>query len=179
MSPTAREYTWLGTDHPTTLPLDLPTVALTLENSHHYALNSSTAAAAFHSLYPAGSLGFLRLGPHDRFFGLAMYHQLHCVDSLRRAILGLAPHGETRLGKMGKEGWQEDHVGHCLNYLRQSILCAADLTLEPEVVEGEMDAEEGLGVTHVCKDWSAVRGFAERNYEEWVGRTAKKAKGRR
>jgi len=53
-----------------------------------------------------------------------------------------------------------DHTDHCLNYLRQTILCSADLTLEPELVEGSNDAGEGLAVTHVCRDRSKV-------YEEW------------
>lgn len=59
------------------------------------------------------------------------------------------------------------HASHCLNYLRQTILCAADLTLEPEIELGSGNVGEGLGVTHVCKDWSKVHEFATRNWEEW------------
>lgn len=167
LSPLQNEYSWLGNDHPLTLPLDLPFVALTLENSRHYSLDDPNADAEFQSIYPGKSLGFVHLGPERRFFGLSMYHQIHCLDSLRLAVLGVRPHGEHRLGQSGNAHWEMDHVHHCLNYLRQTILCAADLTLEPEVEEGSDDAGEGLGVTHVCKDWSMAYQYVERNFEEW------------
>ncbi|KAH8101717.1 hypothetical protein BXZ70DRAFT_999655 [Cristinia sonorae] len=59
------------------------------------------------------------------------------------------------------------HATHCLNYLRQTILCSADVTLEPEVVEGSRDVGEGVGVVHVCCDWSKVYDFVEKNEAEW------------
>ncbi|EMD36960.1 hypothetical protein CERSUDRAFT_95228 [Gelatoporia subvermispora B] len=160
------DYTWEANDHPPYLPLDLGApVALTLEDSRHYALDTPDAPAEYRSLYPGDGLGFVRLGPQRRFFGLAMYHQLHCLDSLRGAILGTH---HMRSGGGEKEKRDVEHSAHCLNYLRQSILCAADVTLEPEVVRGSEDVEEGLGVTHVCRDWSRVYDFAERNWQEWV-----------
>lgn len=98
-----------------------------------------------------------------------MYHQIHCLDALRLAIQGKKPHGEHNLGSSGKEHWQENHSDHCLNYLRQTILCNADLTLEEEFPEeGSHDVGEGLGAKHVCRDWSLVHEYVERNYEEWV-----------
>jgi len=135
---------------------------MTLENSLHYGLNNSIAGAEFRSLYPGPSMGFIRLGPHHRFFGISMYHQLHCLESLRLAMLGMRPHNEPS-GEGIEESWATDHAAHCLNYLRQTSLCAADLTLEPEVVEGSGDVGQGLGVTHVCRDWSVVNDFTERN----------------
>ncbi|KAI0062553.1 hypothetical protein BV25DRAFT_643907 [Artomyces pyxidatus] len=167
LSQTLHEYSWLGDDYPLTLPLDLPTAALPLENSRHYSLDGPDADAEFQSIYPGRSRGFVRLGPNKRFFGLSVYHQIHCLDSLRLAILGIRPHDEHRLGESGTAHWEMDHVHHCLNYLRQTILCASDLTLEPEVVEGSNDAEEGLGVTHVCRDWSTVHRYVEKNFEDW------------
>ncbi|TFK41685.1 hypothetical protein BDQ12DRAFT_392738 [Crucibulum laeve] len=168
----ADQYTWLEGDYPNALPLDLPQAALTIENSHHYALNAPSSDAEYLSMYP-GQLGFLRLGPNKRFFGIAMYHQLHCLDSLRQAII----HGpdwmhHSRRAMMGGadplgKRDQVPHADHCLNYLRQTILCSADMTLEPELVLGSQDVGEGLAVTHVCKDWSAVHDFAEKNWEEW------------
>lgn len=161
------------------LPLDLgPPVALTLEDTRHYALDTPDAPAEYRSLYPGDGLGFIRLGPDRRFFGLAIYHQMHCLDSLREAILGKH---HMRAGYALRDGGQEaegkgaaqrkrdvEHSAHCLNYLRQGILCAADVTLEPEIAEGAQDVGEGLAVTHVCRDWSKVYEFAERNWEEWV-----------
>ncbi|EIM87135.1 uncharacterized protein STEHIDRAFT_96132 [Stereum hirsutum FP-91666 SS1] len=158
----------MNDDYPHTLPLDLPFVSMTLENSRHYTLSSPTSDADFQSIYPSSSLGFVRLGPKKRFFGLSMYHQIHCLDALRLAIQGKNPHGEHNLGSSGKEHWKEDHSDHCLNYLRQTILCNADLTLEEEFPEeGSSDVGEGLGAKYVCKDWSLVYVYVERNFEEW------------
>ncbi|KAF8888844.1 hypothetical protein BD779DRAFT_1672162 [Infundibulicybe gibba] len=160
------KYSWVGNDFPNALPINLDSVAMTIENSRHYALNAPNSDAEYQSLYP-GELGFLRLGPHHRFFGIAMYHQLHCLNSLRKAIIhGGEGHGHGERGA-GEKREQVPHVHHCLNYLRQTILCNADLTLEPEIVLGSQDVGEGLGVTHVCKDWSALHHFIDRNYEEW------------
>jgi len=94
-----------------------------------------------------------------------MYHQMHCLDSLRFSILG-RNHPARRDNGM-KDKRMVDHAQHCLNYLRQTILCAADLTLEPEVVLGSGDVAEGLFATHVCRDWSKVHTFVEENFKEW------------
>ncbi|KAI0342384.1 hypothetical protein BDW22DRAFT_1357718 [Trametopsis cervina] len=164
---------WLDGDYPPYLPLPLgPPVALTLEDSRHYALSSADADAEWESVYPGGGLGFVRLGPHKRFFSLSMFHQMHCLDSLRRAVLGREHSHGAREGGSGEEevlhGRDVEHSAHCLNYLRQTVLCAADLTLEPEIgEEGSQEVGEGLGVTHVCRDWGKVYDFAKRNWEQW------------
>ncbi|KAJ5589370.1 hypothetical protein N7537_012048 [Penicillium hordei] len=55
--------------------------------------------------------------------GLDSVHQLHCINQVRKAFspeyyptLDLSPHG-TKI-----------HIDHCLDYLRQSIQCSADMT---------------------------------------------------
>lgn len=156
---------WLADDYPPYLPLDLgPPVVLTLEDSRHYSLNETSTDFEWESLYPGKDLGFIRLGPQKRFFGLSMYHQLHCLDSLRRAILG-GTHGHGRTSQTFKR--DVEHSSHCLNYLRQTVLCAADLTLEEELAAGTQDVGEGLSAIHVCRDWSRVQKFAQANWEEW------------
>ncbi|OJJ42563.1 hypothetical protein ASPZODRAFT_1305186 [Penicilliopsis zonata CBS 506.65] len=69
--------------------------------------------------------------PDPRFDGkdtaaaLSMFHQLHCLASFRSAI------------QMAREGvdpgldWQDNsHWPHCLDYMRKTVLCWADGTLE-------------------------------------------------
>ena len=61
------------------------------------------------------------------------------------------------------------HATHCLNYLRQNILCAADLTLESTYVRTFADGSQHLGVSgdgavHDCKNWVEVREILEENY---------------
>ena len=51
-----------------------------------------------------------------------------------------------------------NHPEHCFDYLRQSVMCAADLTLEKARVDpdGHRRATDGWGTSHVCKDWGQV-----------------------
>jgi hypothetical protein len=58
---------------------------------------------------------------------------------------------------------------HCLNFFRQHFLCAADDTLEPGDVLGKvgMGDGNGNGFVRVCRDWSAVYDFSDRNLVEF------------
>ncbi|KAF9218572.1 hypothetical protein BS17DRAFT_762184 [Gyrodon lividus] len=110
-------------------------------------------------MIPRGK-GFLQLGREGQIYELSLYHQLHCLDGLRRAFLA----GSCEAEHMA---W---HIHHCLNHLRQSILCAADTTLEPAsdyVINGKhTPGASGMNVVHRCRDWEQVREYAERNYDD-------------
>jgi hypothetical protein len=57
------------------------------------------------------------------------------------------------------------HSAHCFDYLRQSILCAADT-----ILEGKTDAGPGWGSQHQCKDYDAVLAWAnERTVVNFIG----------
>ena len=47
------------------------------------------------------------------------------------------------------------HSAHCFDYIRQSIICAADTSLE-----GKADADPGWGSKHECKDYDALLAWA-------------------
>lgn len=63
------------------------------------------------------------------------------------------------------------HVHHCLIYLRQMLLCNADLTLEPashkqRTPDGKLaETVTGVGVMHRCVDWEQLWEYVESNYE--------------
>ena len=108
------------------------------------------------SLFPKDH-GYVSIGPDNRFFAVSMFHQLHCLNTLRVAAI----RNNTEFG----------HITHCLNYLRQAILCQADVTLEESEVDTRPDGmldtgATGVGVAHVCRDWTQVRQFVEKNYYE-------------
>ncbi|KIM89628.1 hypothetical protein PILCRDRAFT_1964 [Piloderma croceum F 1598] len=134
------QYSYIGDDHPTELPLRLDNVAMKFEDmaqGNHYSISGVYAWLDWHSLdyFPKGP-GFVRLGPNGRQFGVSMFHQIHCLNMIRMALIN------------GADG----HSGHCMNFLRQAILCAADTTIE--------DTAE---VTHVCKDWTQVYAHVTEN----------------
>ncbi|KAF2710789.1 hypothetical protein K504DRAFT_376102 [Pleomassaria siparia CBS 279.74] len=61
---------------------------------------------------------------------IAMFHQMHCLAAMR-SVIQRAREGED----VGKD-WTDDlHWPHCFDYLRMSILCFADSTLESLTVE--------------------------------------------
>jgi hypothetical protein len=53
------------------------------------------------------------------------------------------------------------HTRHCLNLLREVVLCTSDTTLDPLNTPHGTD---GVGVVHVCRDWQKVYDFVEDNH---------------
>ncbi|KAF8959149.1 hypothetical protein BDZ97DRAFT_1667613 [Flammula alnicola] len=152
MTTNSTEY--VGFDFPRELPGKYGEVALLFEkNDTSYPLTDNDA---WNSLVPP-ELGLTRIGPKGRPFGLAIYHQLHCLNSIRYmymvARLGLTLDSNVDTSYM--------HNTHCIHFLRQGLLCHPDLTLIP--VNGTQ------GELHRCRDWSKIRKFVEDNQDEWKG----------
>ncbi|TFK53102.1 hypothetical protein OE88DRAFT_1697616 [Heliocybe sulcata] len=135
--------------YPTYLPLSLPPVVMPIHDSVHYNINSSTAAREWAALFPEGG-GFVYLGSEYQQFGISMFHQLHCLEAVRRAILDKSA---------------SQHTQHCLSYLRQMILCRADLRLEP-VIEPYLRREVDASGDRTCRDWTLVYQAVEENHAE-------------
>ncbi|EIW55055.1 uncharacterized protein TRAVEDRAFT_22847 [Trametes versicolor FP-101664 SS1] len=144
--PTPITYSYVGDDFPTELPTRLAAVGLVVEDgAPRFSL---TADNEWATVYPAND-GFTALGPANRTFLVAMVHQMHCLDVLR---VGFAMHGAPEYTA---------HAEHCLRYLRQAILCAADPTLEPSTPRLNKHREwthaaSGEGSVHRCRDWTAL-----------------------
>lgn len=57
-----------------------------------------------------------------------------------------------------------DHTSHCFEYLRASLICAADSNLEPfrskfEGMHG--NGVDGFGSNHQCRDFDKVYAWAD------------------
>ncbi|EGN98534.1 hypothetical protein SERLA73DRAFT_183584 [Serpula lacrymans var. lacrymans S7.3] len=145
------QYSYVGDDHPTELPIRLDSVAMTFENTDRYGTAGTMSWYDWHSLdhFPKGH-GFVRLGPDGRIFGVSMFHQIHCLDMIRESFIKGV----------------NSHSGHCLNFLRQAILCNSDITLDPINIEidGKIVGTDGTGVTHVCRDWTQIYDFVRENH---------------
>lgn len=66
------------------------------------------------------------------------------------------------------------HLAHCFDYLRQGVMCAGDMTLEPAFeLTGEdagVKAVNGWNVEHQCKNYQMIYDFAEEHrYENTSG----------
>jgi len=57
-----------------------------------------------------------------------------------------------------------DHVNHCFDYLRQAIMCSADMSLEKVKVDEYGNpklAVRGWGTEHKCRNWETVLAFVD------------------
>ncbi|RYP59323.1 hypothetical protein DL769_008587 [Monosporascus sp. CRB-8-3] len=79
---------------------------------------------------------------------MSVFHQLHCLSYIVE---------HYQQGYAGVELTDEvaHHSAHCFDYLRQSIMCAADTNLE-----GETDAGPGWGSEHECTDYDVLLSWA-------------------
>ena len=124
------------------------------EDTVHYPISGDDALEQWETQFPALGQGWVCLGPGRRRFALTMYHELHCLGRLRVAL----GDGANRTQEV-----QDEHVQHCLNYLRMTALCRADITLEP-VIDSSLAVD--LTQPHLCRDWVQVYEEASRNVKE-------------
>ncbi|KAK1975220.1 hypothetical protein LZ30DRAFT_738245 [Colletotrichum cereale] len=98
-------------------------------------------------------------------------HQLHCLYSTKHAFYDLYYNrtGDKTEPLFGV-GWQLEHLNHCWDYVRQTIMCQPDLTIE---WRGEHEGT-GWGYERQCKDWGPLekhritndRGILALGYEK-------------
>jgi hypothetical protein len=133
--------------YPSQLPMNPGHIHLKMVDTNRFQILGDNDEEDWNRLYPQG-YGFAYLGESHEMFGVSMFHQFHCLQTIRQAIIDRDIYG---------------HAQHCLTYLRNAILCSSDLTLEPQFEPGKVD---GLGVTHQCRNWTAVYEWLDNNYAE-------------
>ncbi|EMF12706.1 uncharacterized protein SEPMUDRAFT_44288 [Sphaerulina musiva SO2202] len=95
-------------------------------------------------------------------YGISMFHQLHCLNFLRFA------YWPDTVEDMPAEE-VAFHRDHCLDYIRQGIMCAGDATFEPLTEAGI----NGMGATHQCRDFDKLFawGYSNRSNKKSSGYT--------
>ncbi|MCJ1301985.1 hypothetical protein MMC08_004786, partial [Hypocenomyce scalaris] len=143
-------------------------VSITFVDGGEFTRNDSYGDQLWNGLVPIGA-GYIRV-PNPRQFNLppsealeddgsgyaemyqaSVVHQLHCMGVLRNY---------TRAYETGLPipSGGHLHVRHCIEYVRQAILCTADTTLEQANAGGAFNAQ---GAVHQCRDWNLVKAFLE------------------
>ncbi|KAG7447660.1 uncharacterized protein BT62DRAFT_1004419 [Guyanagaster necrorhizus] len=105
-------------------------------------------------------------------YDVSLYLQLKCLDTVRVTFVALRDVFNDESPARAIDSVDFKETGYCLDVLRQTVLCTADVTLEPgEVVvlsDGSIDmAVTGNHVDHICRDWVQVREFVEKNQKSW------------
>lgn len=132
-----------------------------------FAEGGSAADAAWESLFPSQG-GFFRhptISPERANF--AVFHQLHCLDKIRETYWllydGLVA---TRDGTPVTALFDPDnlpfhstppHISHCVDLVRNALICRPDTTLE--LKDKEIGGVTGFGTEHLCVDWDQVVGW--------------------
>ncbi|KAI0098116.1 hypothetical protein F4776DRAFT_532112 [Hypoxylon sp. NC0597] len=159
----------------------------------YYAKDLNTSREAWMSLFPPG-MGYVSMenikdaGDIPRIFQdmstdgsgrfcVAAFHQLHCLfliyTDFRRALGGELAHVDAH-------SLHDTHSLHCFDYLRESIICAADSALEPfrSPFDGgtQGNGVDGFGSVHQCRDFKQLFDWSEKfRYND--GHNAEKFEG--
>ncbi|KAF9219543.1 hypothetical protein BS17DRAFT_716965 [Gyrodon lividus] len=111
-------------------------------------------------------------GDEDNYiFTFDVFHQLHCLNNLRQALhpeyyddayyASKGLHNPRKVHHI--EGLKAfDHMGHCIDSLRESLICSADTT--PIVWAWDEQRKRTLprlDVVHVCRDYGEVQEWAD------------------
>lgn len=80
----------------------------------------------------------------DDKYCIAVFHQLHCLDVIRYGIYAAEEPRDMK---------------HCIDYLRQSAMCAADSTLE--AWKTDVKGVDGYGQMRQCRDFGRLYAWTE------------------
>ncbi|KAJ2891605.1 hypothetical protein MKZ38_000180 [Zalerion maritima] len=94
--------------------------------------------------------------PEKTVFTTSVTHQLHCLFAVVQTYSGLTSGHEIP----DDHHW---HMIHCFDYMRQAIMCNADLALEGHATTFPDDntGSDGWDSKHVCKDYDEVKAYLE------------------
>jgi hypothetical protein len=130
-----------------------------------YMGNSTAADAAWFKLYPRTVVKIPKsqadklvnktipiAGDEDHFPVLiSVFHELHCLDSIRHLYFGHKS-GIDPNPIINDAVLAPDHIDHCFDSLRQTLMCGADITPVPyEWVPSRGKALGSLSVPHTCR----------------------------
>ncbi|KAF9528135.1 hypothetical protein CPB83DRAFT_854969 [Crepidotus variabilis] len=94
-----------------------------------------------------------------------MMHQLKCLDLLREEVVRDRP---TVSHEFKSTVQIAPVTRHCLNYIRQMIICRGDWELESFQFASHKNPIEWRG-QYQCKDWERLWHFVKKNQEEYEG----------
>lgn len=147
---------YVGDDYPELWPIERKSVLMTFDNPKHFRLDTEDGAAEWSAIAPGN--GVVYLGPRHQPYTVSMMHQLKCLDIIRQEMVrdnGLFDGRQLALAR------------HCLNYVRQMVMCHGDIELESFQFASHKNPIDWHGV-YECKDWEAVYSEVNKNQAEHV-----------
>ncbi|PNS14045.1 Protein sel-1 1 [Sphaceloma murrayae] len=85
---------------------------------------------------------------------LSVMHDLHCVNMIRKS---LSPDYYPEM----QHYTTQNHIEHCLDALRLSLMCTGDMTLIPTKDSDSRPFEAVFDTAHSCRDFSAIKRWSK------------------
>ncbi len=133
-------------------------VSMSIYDPVHYDDVSDMGVLEYNQLLPpSGHL--VHLGPDRAPHTVSMFHQLRCLGLLLETYH--TPPANRTQGALGT-------TAHCLNYLRQMLLCRPNAHMESVNVADGRKTRTDKPYDAVCSDWTAVYDAAEANTQAYL-----------
>ncbi|KAE9403035.1 hypothetical protein BT96DRAFT_512280 [Gymnopus androsaceus JB14] len=103
-------------------------------------------------------------GDESNYFVIPeVFHTLHCLDTLRKALH--PDYYNLTTADPPKLLFQPGHMDHCIDVIRQSLICSADVTPLVKIWDEERNRTLGrTDVVHECRDFSKIQQWAEAHH---------------
>ena len=132
---------------------------MSIEESVRFDIDAPESYLEWLYTSTSNDAGNVRMGPNQRFGVVSFTHELHCMRSLRTALAEVeAPFQAHDL----------HHTEHCLSFMRQQILCASDITLEPGDSFSRNFTMQRVTGDMKCMDVDAFYSSMWAQYQDWV-----------
>ncbi|KAF5364397.1 hypothetical protein D9757_011900 [Collybiopsis confluens] len=145
---------------PHILKWDIPPlqpVFMHMENSVHYKFNTDIGAKEWEALLPPSDWA-IRQSNNSTEYTISMFHQLECLNIIRQSLVVFRSRATS-----DPPQFPDKLTHHCMDYLRQMVLCRANIDLES--VRNHIGPRLAVSdITHKCWDWTAVYSASEQNY---------------
>jgi len=157
----SRTHTFVGEDYPRIWPIAWPEkdVLIPIHDTVRYQLDTEDGAAEWGASSPGN--GMVYLGKQCRPFTPSMFHQIRCLDHLRKAFVDVRSRNGSATPQDAIDA-DSDLTQHCLNYLRQMVYCRSHPYLDPVLGYPVSNAHPD---TDQCRDWSVVYQELQRNHQ--------------
>ncbi|PSS12323.1 hypothetical protein M430DRAFT_21419 [Amorphotheca resinae ATCC 22711] len=102
-------------------------------------------------------------GDEDHYIvGLDVFHQLHCLNNLRKLVWPERYQSlEQHAGKPEDYAEHINHLDHCVDTLRQSLMCHSDIsTLWWEWIPSSQRTLAHPDTTHTCRNFEKIWQWA-------------------
>lgn len=90
---------------------------------------------------------------------LDVFHTLHCVNKIRKSYYSDYYHDPNPLAD------QQEHFDHCIDLLRQVIMCHGDVSLHTyEWKDGYRWPWPSMRTEHQCRNWDKLMDWSKEHY---------------